>query len=777
MVKNLKLNVKNTQLAEALKKSQLNQEAKVKREKEKAKKGVAKPKKIIESTQTSKKQPELEEKPPILPSDPPLQVNEQGPPPLSPQKKASPPPKPQEKKESPKEKKEDDKKTSLKDLKKREHPGSKREEKKREGYRAEFNRTTRDFKNSRFDSRDRQGLRIGEERTYRRRRPRFKPVNQEMIEISRPKFLSIRLPISIKDLAQAMKLKASELISKLFMQGIALTLNDLLDDETTVQLLGQEFGCEITIDKSEEKRLRITDKTIQEEIKETPKKHLKSRAPVVTFMGHVDHGKTSLIDAIRRSNIAGSEAGAITQHIGAFKCHRDHGDITVLDTPGHEAFSMMRMRGATITDIVVLVIAGDEGIMPQTDEAIKHAKEYNVPMVVAINKCDKEGFNADHIYRELSDRDLLPEAWGGSVITVNCSAASGEGIPELLEMLLLQSEILELKANPSFRARGTVIESQLHKGFGPVGTILIQNGTLKLGDALVIDEIYARVKTMHDEHGKPLHKALPSTPVKITGLSGVPSAGNEFIVVESEKEARKLTYERASGSKRAVLQRGRTEGLESLMQRHQELTEKKVLNLILRADVQGSVEALKSSLLNIKSKKVELNFIAEGVGEISESDVELAVASNAAIIGFHTQVESHAENLIKREKVVIKKGDIIYKLLDEVKILMLETLDKIRQETEVATAEVKQIFKASQLGNIAGCQVTDGTMKRNQFAKLIREEKVVWSGNIASLKRLKEDVKEVAKGLECGILLEKFNEIQVGDKIKTFEVSYIQQEL
>lgn len=783
MAKNLKLKVKNTQLAEALKKSKLKKEEKAApKEKPKAAKKPAEktPAKAPASkAEVPKKETEAPKK--VASPSPPKVEEKKAPPPAAekPKEKASPPPKKVEKKPPPKppEKKEEEKKQNFQDLKKRDHDRPLKEEKKQEGYRAQFSRVSRDSKSSRFDSRDRQGLRIGEERSYRRRRPRYRSANKEAIEVVRPKELSVRIPISIKDLAQAMKLKASELISKLFMQGVALTLNDYLDDETTIQLLGHEFGCEITIDTTEEERLRITDKTIPEEIAETDAKHLEHRAPIVAFMGHVDHGKTSLIDAIRKSNIAGGEAGAITQHIGAFKCHREHGDITILDTPGHEAFSMMRMRGATITDIVVLVIAGDEGIMPQTDEAIKHAKEYDVPIVIALNKCDKEGFNADNIYRQLADRELLPEAWGGSVITVNCSAVSGQGIPELLEMLILQSEVLELKANPDTRARGTVIESQLHKGFGPVGTILVQNGTLKLGDALVIDEIYARVKTMHDEHGKSLQVAGPSTPVKVTGLSGVPAAGNEFIVVENEKEARKLTEERTSGTKRAVLQRGRSEGLEGLMQRHQELTEKKVLNLILRADVQGSVEALKSSLLNIKSKKVELNFIAEGVGEISESDIELAVASNAAIIGFHTQIESHAEELIKREKVVIKRGNIIYKLLDDVKELMLATLDKVRQETEAGTAEVRQVFKASQLGVIAGCQVADGIIKRNQYAKLIREGEIIWEGNIASLKRVKEDVKEVAKGLECGILLEKFNEVQPGDEIKTFEITYVQQEL
>ncbi|MCB1080749.1 MAG: translation initiation factor IF-2, partial [Chlamydiia bacterium] len=611
--------------------------------------------------------------------------------------------------------------------------------------------------------------------TWRRRRPRYK-APKDQTEVIRPKELSVRIPISVKDLAQAMKLKASELIAKLFMQGIAITINDFLDDETTIQLLGHEFQCEITIDTSEEERLRITDKTIQEEIAETDPSKLELRAPVIAFMGHVDHGKTSLIDVIRKSNIAGGEAGAITQHIGAFKCHREHGDITILDTPGHEAFTLMRQRGTALTDVVVLVVAGDEGIMPQTEEAINLAKEARIPLVVAINKCDKRGFDMENVHRQLADRELLPEAWGGSVITVKCSATSGEGIPQLLEMLALQAEMQELKANADTRARGTVLESELHKGFGPVATVLVQNGTLRLGDAIVFEDIYARVKTMHDEHGKAVSFAGPSTPVKLTGMSGVPEAGCEFIVVENEKMARKLTEERTSGAKRASLQRGRGE-LESIMSRQQELSEKKVVNLILRADVQGSVEAIRNSLLAIKTKKVELNFVSEAVGEISESDVELAAASNAVIIGFHTQVESHAENLIKEKKVIVKKRDIIYQIIDDVKAIMQASLDKVRQESESGTAEIKQTFKASQLGTIAGCIVTDGIIKRQQHAKLIRNGEVIWKGNIASLKRVKDDVKEVSKGLECGILLERFSDYQEGDLIKTFEITYIQQEL
>lgn len=782
MAKNLKLKVKNAQLAAALKKNEEEKQEKA-APKKKVEKKAAKPKEAPAKETEKKKVPVEKPEPKAAPKEaiekPKAEEQPKKAPakPKTPEKKADLGPVPKSKTIEPKkETPQKSKAESFEDLKKREKEKPPAPEK--EGFKANFGRNSREVKkrqDPRFDARDRQGLRVGEERTWRRRRPRYK-TPKENIDVVRPKELAVRLPISVKELAQAMKLKASEFISKLFMQGIAITINDFLDDETTIQLLGHEFGCEITIDTSEEERLRITDKTIQEEIKEADPKKLELRAPVIAFMGHVDHGKTSLIDVIRKSNIAGGEAGAITQHIGAFKCHRTEGDITILDTPGHEAFTLMRQRGTALTDVIVLVVAGDEGIMPQTEEAINLSKDAGIPLVVAMNKCDKPGFDAENVHRQLADHNLLPEAWGGEVLTVKCSASTGEGLPQLLETLALQAEMQELKANPDTRARGTVLESQLHKGFGPVATVLVQNGTLRLGDAIVFEDIYARVKTMHDEHGKAIEIAGPSTPVKMTGMSGVPEAGCEFIVVENEKIARKLTEERTSGAKRASLQRGRGE-LESLMTRQQELSEKKMVNLILRADVQGSVEAIRNSLLAIKTDKVELSFISEGVGEISESDVELAAASNAVIIGFHTQVESHAEDLIKRTKVIVKKRDIIYQIIDDVKEIMLASLDKVRQENESGTAEVKQVFKASQYGTIAGCMVTDGIIKRHQYAKLIRADEIIWEGNLSSLKRVKDDAKEVGKGLECGILLERFSDFQEGDIIKTFEITYIQQEL
>jgi translation initiation factor IF-2 len=492
-------------------------------------------------------------------------------------------------------------------------------------------------------------------------------------------------------------------------------------------------------------------------------------------MGHVDHGKTSLIDAIRSSNRASGEAGAITQHIGAFRCSTAVGDITILDTPGHEAFSSMRARGADVTDIVVLVVAGDEGIRQQTIEAIHHAKAAGVTIVVAINKSDKPNYDADSIYRQLSEHELLPEVWGGQTITINCSAVTKQGIKELLEMLALQAEILELKANPQERARGTVIESEMHKGMGAVATVLVQNGTLKIGDSLVFGQDFGKVKTMRDEYGKMLTEAGPATPVSITGLSGLPDAGQEFIVVKSEKEAREIAEVRSQGIKQTNMQLKKKATMDSLMQNAAQ--GKKVLNLILRADVQGSLEALKVAIMKIESTKAEPNIIFAGVGEISESDVQLAAVSKAVIIGFHTQIEGHADMIIKELGVQTRLHDIIYHAVDDVKLLLAGLLDKIAQETEKGKALVKAIFKSSQHGQIAGCQVIEGTVARNNQLRILRGKDIIWKGTMSSLKRVKEDVREVAKGQECGIVLGSFNDVQENDIIEAYEITYLTQSL
>lgn len=629
-----------------------------------------------------------------------------------------------------------------------------------------------------FDARDRQGLRgSDEDQQWRKRRAKG---GRQVVEDTtiRPSSLNIRVPVSIKDLASEMKLKASQLISKLFLQGLLVTLNDLLEDETVIQLLGHEFGCDITINTTEEQRIRITDRTIKEELQGIAPELLKLRPPVVAFMGHVDHGKTSLIDAIRKSNRAAGEAGAITQHIGAFRCHTAVGDIAILDTPGHEAFSAMRARGADVTDIVVLVVAGDEGLRQQTIEAIQHAKAAKVIIVVAINKCDKPNFNADNVYRQLSEQELLPESWGGQTITVNCSAVTGEGISQLLEMLALQAEVLELRADPQSRARGTVLESEMHKGMGAVATVLVQNGTLRRGDAVVFGQHWGRIKTMHNEYRKELQEADPSTPVEITGLSGLPEAGQEFVVVKSEKEAREIAEVRSQGARQShfLTQQKRTPSIENMLQASK-TAGKKVLNIVLRADVQGSLEALKSALMKIESDKAEINIIFTGIGEVSESDVQLAAASKAIILGFHTQIESHAEPIVKELGVQVKLHDIIYHAVDDIKAMMAGLLEKIALEVEKGKALVKATFKSSHTGIIAGCQVTEGEIHRKHSIRVRRGSEIVWKGTISSLKRVKEDVREVQKGVECGIFLNNFPGIQEGDVIEAYEITYISQEL
>jgi translation initiation factor IF-2 len=627
-----------------------------------------------------------------------------------------------------------------------------------------------------FDSRDRHGLRDAEEGFHRRKFKSHTHKSHFEEEILRPKSIAVTLPISVKDLASEMKLKAVEVIAKLLTHGIKCMLNDLLDDEVVVQLVGQDFGCEITIDTSKQDRLDITGKSILEEIAGTDPSQLVSRPPVVTFMGHVDHGKTSLIDALRKSNLASKEAGAITQHIGAFSCHTPNGDITILDTPGHEAFTTIRSRGASVTDIVVLVVAGDEGFKIQTEEAIRIAKEAKLPMIFAINKMDKEGFDPEKVYRQMADRELLPEAWGGEIPTVNCSALNGQGISELSELLALQSEILELKANPDSRARGTVLESQIIRGLGPSATLLIQNGTLRISDAIVFGEAYARVKTIQDEHGKQLKLAGPSHAVRVTGLSDIPSSGSDFIVVKSEKEARKITEQREAESRKNRL-RKQSFNLGSMLQANAARQEKKIFNVIIKADVQGSLEAIKDSLLKIPTQKVLIQFVSEGLGMITLTDAELAMTSNAVIFGFHTKTDKTIESFIRTHKISIHHHDVIYHLVDDAKELMTQLLDKLRIENEMAEIDVRATFKASNLGVIAGCMVTSGTAKRSHIAKVYRGTELVFDGEIQSLKRVKEDVKEVQKGLECGVLLKGFNDVQVGDVIKTFEVQYIQQEL
>ncbi|ANH79060.1 Translation initiation factor 2 [Candidatus Chlamydia sanziniae] len=623
-----------------------------------------------------------------------------------------------------------------------------------------------------FTGRDRYGLNDeGEEDKWRKKRV-FKPKKHyDEHAIQRPTHIKVSLPTTVKDLAAEMKLKASELIQKLFIHGMTYVVNDILDNETTVQFIGLEFGCTIDIDYSEQDKLCLACNTVQEEIEATDANKLIIRSPIVAFMGHVDHGKTTLIDSLRKSNIAATEAGAITQHMGAFCCTTPVGDITILDTPGHEAFSAMRARGAEVCDIVVLVVAGDEGIKEQTLEAIEHARAANIAIVVAINKSDKPNFNPETVYRQLSEINLLSEAWGGTIVTVNTSAKTGAGLSELLEMLALQAEILELKADPSARARGLVIESELHKGLGPVATILIQNGSLHLGEALVFNDSYAKVKTMHNEHNQLIKEAGPSTPVLITGLSNIPKAGDPFFVVKNEKIAREIIEARIAGQQRFALQQKKRPNFDTVLQN------KKTLKLMIKGDVQGSIEALANSIYNIKSEKVNVEILTHSVGEISESDIRLAAASKAVILGFHTGIESHAEPLIKNLGVKVCLFNIIYHAVDVVKEMMTALLDPIAEEKEEGSAEIKAIFKSSQLGLIYGCLVADGIITRNHKVRILRNQEVLWKGTLSSLKRGKEDVKEVKKDLECGIFLEGYQTAQIGDILQCYEIIYHPQKL
>lgn len=629
---------------------------------------------------------------------------------------------------------------------------------------------------AKFGIQDRRGLVDADSQAWRKRR-QFRPQKKIYTEEAvRPKSLSLRIPISIKDLAVEMKLKASQLIGKLFQQGKNHTLNDFLDEEIVIQLLGMEFGCDIAIDTREEERIRITDSTVREEIAKTTNEKLSLRPPVVTFMGHVDHGKTSLIDSIRKSNRVSQEAGAITQHIGAFKVSTAAGEVTILDTPGHEAFSEMRTRGANVTDIVILVVAGDEGIKTQTEEAIQQARDANVPILVAINKSDKPNFDQERIYRELADRDLLPEAWGGTTITVNCSAATGQGVKELLEMIALQAEILELRANVDSRARGTVLESQMIKGLGAVATILVMNGTLRKNDAIVFGSEFGRIKTMQNDDGLHIDQAGPGCPVKITGLSNLALAGSEFVVVKNEKEARDLAEARAEGAVRSAQGQSKLTSLERMMAKRAG-SEVKILPLILRADVQGSLEALRSLLLRIESKKVRLEIVHAAVGEVSVSDIELAEASKSTIIRFHTGIENHAADLLKRKKVPMISENVIFKAVDLVKEKMTSLLDTVPEERDLGKAEVLAVFKSSQLGLIAGCRITDGTFKRLCLVRQHRDNKLIWTGKIASLKRGKDEVKDIKEGFECGILLDGQGDVQVGDILTAYEIHQLKQDL
>jgi len=596
------------------------------------------------------------------------------------------------------------------------------------------------------------------------------PAQQETVkkkEKELPKKITFEGSLTVAELAKKLGKEPSEIIKKLFMLGIMATINQDLDKDA-IELICADYGVEVeekvVIDETDFESLQIVD--AQEDLVERP--------PVVTIMGHVDHGKTTLLDSIRNSKVTEGEAGGITQHIGAYQVVINDKKITFLDTPGHEAFTTMRARGAQVTDIVVLVVAADDGVMPQTVEAINHAKAANVPIIVAVNKMDKPTANPDRVMQELMEHNLVPEEWGGDTIFCKLSALSGEGIDHLLEMILLVSEVEEFKANANRRASGTVIEAKLDKGRGSVATLLVQAGTLRIGDPIVVGTTYGRVRAMVNDLGRRVKEAGPSTPVEITGLNEVPQAGDRFQVFEDEKKARQIGEARAQ---KQLLEQRNTKTRVSLDDLFEQIKqgEMKDINIIVKADVQGSVEALTAALQKINVEGVRVKIIHTGVGAITESDIILATASNAIVIGFNVRPDANAKRVAETEKVDIRLHRIIYKVIEEIEAAMKGMLDPEYAEKVIGQAEVRQTFKVSKVGTIAGSYVTDGKITRDSKVRLIRQGVVIYEGEIDTLKRYKDDVKEVAQGYECGITIKNFNDIKEGDVIEAYIMEEIER--
>jgi len=616
---------------------------------------------------------------------------------------------------------------------------------------------------------------------YEDRKPRIKDKKSQKggelvkrlkhTEITTPKAIKRRLKIqehvTVIELAKAMGVKAVELMKKLVSMGVMVNLNNIIDFDTAA-LVADDFGYEIELDQ-------FAIEAIIEEVKDKPE-DLKPRPPVVTIMGHVDHGKTSLLDRIRSSNIAGGESGGITQHIGAYYVKAKGGDIVFLDTPGHEAFTAMRARGAKVTDIIVLVVAADDGVMPQTKEAVNHARAASIPIIVAINKIDKPEANPDKVIRELAELDLAPEEWGGQTIFGKISAKTGEGIDALMELILLQAEMLELKANPDKPARGTIIEAKLDKTKGSVATVLIKEGTLKQSDFFICGGNYGKIRAMMNHRGNKMISAGPSVPVEINGISGVPMAGDEFIVVKDERIARQIFSYRQTKIKEKERARTIIVNLEGLYEKIKE-GKIKELNIILKTDVQGSLEALSEALVKLGTEEVKIKMIHSSTGAIKESDVMLASASGAVIIGFRVRANPRVIEVAEKENVNINYYDVIYNLIDDIRKAMAGLLEPIYKENVIGRADIKEIFNVPKIGTVAGCYVTDGHIERNAMVRLLRDDVVVFDGKMASLRRFKGDVKDVAAGYECGIGLESFQDIKPGDVFEVYKVEHIKAEL
>jgi translation initiation factor IF-2 len=574
--------------------------------------------------------------------------------------------------------------------------------------------------------------------------------------------------ISVADLAHKMSVKAAEVIKHLMKLGQMVTINQILDQETAM-IVVEELGHTAIAAKLDDPEAFLADTETADEAEALP------RAPVVTVMGHVDHGKTSLLDYIRRTKVATGEAGGITQHIGAYSVKTDRGVVAFLDTPGHEAFTAMRARGAQATDIVILVVAADDGVMPQTKEAIHHARAANVPLVVAINKIDKPEANPDRVKQELVAEEVVPEEYGGDVPFIPVSAKTGQGIDDLLENVLLQAEILELRAPVDAPAKGIVIEARLDKGRGPVATILVQSGTLHRGDAVLAGVAYGRVRAMLNDTGKPTAEAGPSTPVEIQGLAEVPAAGDEVLVLNDERKAREIALFRQGKFRDVKLARQQAAKLESMFDNLGEGV--RTLPLIVKTDVQGSQEALVQSLLKLSTDEVRVQVVHAAVGGISESDVNLAIASGAVVIGFNVRADAQAKKLAEGNDVDLRYYNIIYDAIDEVRNAMSGMLAPEKREEITGLVEIREIFTVSKVGNIAGCMVLEGLIRRDSQVRLLRNNVVHWTGSLDSLRRFKDDVKEVKSGFDCGITLKGNNDIQIGDQLEAFEIKEVARTL
>ena len=574
--------------------------------------------------------------------------------------------------------------------------------------------------------------------------------------------------ISVADLADRMAVKGVEVVKAMMKMGDMVTINQIIDQETA-QLVAEEMGFTVVLVKENELETNVLADRGEAGTKE-------SRAPVVTVMGHVDHGKTSTLDYIRKAKVADGEAGGITQHIGAYHVDTENGMITFLDTPGHAAFTSMRARGAKATDIVVLVVAADDGVMPQTIEAVQHAKAAEVPLIIAVNKIDKEGADPDRVKNELSQHDVIPEEWGGDVPFVHISAKTGENVDALLEQILLQSEVLELTASKEGMAAGVVIESRLDKGRGPVASILIQEGTLNKGDIVLCGQEYGRVRAMRDENGKDISSAGPAIPVEILGLSGIPAAGDEATVVKDEKKAREVALYRQGKFRDVKLARQQKAKLENMFS-NMTAGDVSEVNVVLKADVQGSIEAISDSLQRLSTDEVKVKIVGTGVGGITETDATLAAASNAIVVGFNVRADASARKVIETENLDLRYYSVIYALIEEVKQAMSGMLAPEFKQEIIGLAEVRDVFKSPKIGAIAGCMVTEGTIKRSNPIRVLRDNVVIYEGELESLRRFKDDVQEVRNGMECGIGVKNYNDVKVGDQIEVFEIVEVQRSL